>query len=209
MSGTTKQKIMDAALALFSERGYEAVSVGQIAQAVGIKAPSLYKHYPSKEAIRQAILEAMAEGYRAKAAALHIDGTDPGADAAVFSTVSEDSLVQMGKELFSYFLHDGYTKKFRKMLTLEQYSNPDSAAFYTRQYWEDPLSYQSAMLGLLAKAGLFRQADPKLMALQFYAPLYALLLLCDRQPQKEAEAMVLLESHIRQFSRLYRKEETR
>ena len=36
----TKQKILDKALELFSEYGYDSVSVGQIAQAVGIKAPS-------------------------------------------------------------------------------------------------------------------------------------------------------------------------
>ena len=47
----TKQKILDKALELFSSRGYDAVSVGEIAQAVGIKAPSLYNHLPSKQAI--------------------------------------------------------------------------------------------------------------------------------------------------------------
>ena len=35
----------------FSAQGYDAVSVGDIAKAVGIKAPSLYNHYPSKRAI--------------------------------------------------------------------------------------------------------------------------------------------------------------
>ena len=38
----TKKRIMEEALRLFSENGYDAVSVEQIAQAVGIKAPSLY-----------------------------------------------------------------------------------------------------------------------------------------------------------------------
>ena len=48
---TTKQKILNEALTLFSERGYNAVYVGDIAAAVGIKAPSLYKHYKSKKDI--------------------------------------------------------------------------------------------------------------------------------------------------------------
>ena len=42
---TTKQRILTEAVKLFSKEGYEAVSVDQIAKAVGIKAPSLYKHY--------------------------------------------------------------------------------------------------------------------------------------------------------------------
>ena len=53
----TKQKILDKALALFSSRGYDAVSVGEIAQAVGIKAPSLYNHFPSKQAIFDALVD--------------------------------------------------------------------------------------------------------------------------------------------------------
>ena len=47
----TKGRILSAALELFSKRGYEAVTVEQIAQAVGIKAPSLYKHFKSKRDI--------------------------------------------------------------------------------------------------------------------------------------------------------------
>ena len=47
----TKQRILLEALRLFSRKGYDAVSVEQIADAVGVKAPSLYKHYKSKQDI--------------------------------------------------------------------------------------------------------------------------------------------------------------
>ena len=53
----TKQRILEKSLELFSTKGYDAVSVGEIAKAVGIKAPSLYNHFPSKQAIFDAILE--------------------------------------------------------------------------------------------------------------------------------------------------------
>ena len=45
---STKEKILDAALTLFAENGYDGTSVEQIARFVGIKAPSLYKHYKGK-----------------------------------------------------------------------------------------------------------------------------------------------------------------
>lgn len=45
---TTKEKILKQALCLFAEKGYNALYVGEIASAVGIKAPSLYKHFKSK-----------------------------------------------------------------------------------------------------------------------------------------------------------------
>ena len=56
---TTKQRILTEAVQLFSKEGYEAVSVDQIAKAVGIKAPSLYKHYKNKRDIFDSILRIM------------------------------------------------------------------------------------------------------------------------------------------------------
>lgn len=48
---STKARIFEAAITLFSTEGYANVSVRQIAQAVGIQASSIYNHYPSKEDI--------------------------------------------------------------------------------------------------------------------------------------------------------------
>ena len=61
----TKQKILDKALELFFTQGYDAVSVGEIAEAVGIRAPSLYNHFPGKQEIFDAIIESTAAQYEA------------------------------------------------------------------------------------------------------------------------------------------------
>lgn len=200
---STKKRILDEALTLFSQKGYANVYVAQIAEAVGIKAPSLYKHYKSKQDIFNAILDEMKSSYDRQAALLNMDGSDAGADAAVFSEVSEDELVKMGLGLFMYFLHDEYAQKFRKMLTVEQFSNPELAELFTKQYAEHPLSYQSAMFAMLSSKGILKDCDPKVTALQFYAPMYMLLTMCDREPEREAELTALLEQHIRQFSIIY------
>ena len=204
---TTKQKILKEALNLFSEKGYNAVYVGDIANAVGIKAPSLYKHYKSKKEIFLAILEEMKERYDRQALALKIDGNDAGMDANIFSAVSEDQLVQIGIKLFLYFLHDDYASKFRKMLTIEQFRDEELSLLYQKQYVDDPLSYQAAMFSLLSAKGYLLQEDADIMALHFYAPIYMLLTVCDRQPERENEILQMIEQHIRQFNRLYSKEE--
>ena len=59
----TKQRILEAALDLFSDRGYETVSVEQLAARVGIKAPSLYKHFPSKQSILDSLIETISAQY--------------------------------------------------------------------------------------------------------------------------------------------------
>ena len=204
----TKSRILDASLTLFSEKGYHSVSVAEIADAVGIKAPSLYKHYKCKRDIFNGILTEMQVRYEKQTATLQLNGSNPSADAGIFSSVSEDSLIQMGIGLFTYFLRDDYVCRFRKMLTIEQFHDAELAALYTKQYTDDPLSYQSQILSMLGACGLFRNANTDVMALHFYAPLYLLLMLCDREPEREPEALLLLEQHIRQFNQIYKKENT-
>lgn len=202
----TKKKILDAALTLFSEKGYGNVYVGHIADAVGIKAPSLYKHYKSKQDIFDAILEEMKKSYEKQAGNLGMNGNSIDMDGNLFSTISEDKLVEIGTGLFLYFLHDDYTQKFRKMLTIEQFHNSELAGLYSKQYLDDPLQYQTGLFSLISTGGKLKQYDSNMMALQFYSPIYMLLTLCDRQPDREPEALQMLEQHIRQFSRVYKEE---
>ena len=203
----TKKRILDEALTLFSENGYGNVYVAQIAEAVGIKAPSLYKHYKSKQDIFNAILDEMKKSYEKQASMLNISGEDAVSDAEVYSDIGEDELVRMATGLFLYFLHDEYAQKFRKMLTIEQFRDSELAHLLTKEYADDPLSYQSAMFSMLCEKGVLRKYDPDVMALHFYAPIYFLLTVCDREPQREKESTELLKRHIRQFSRIYGKGE--
>ena len=203
----TKKRILDEALTLFSENGYGNVYVAQIAEAVGIKAPSLYKHYKSKQDIFNAILDEMKKSYDKQASMLNISGEDAVSDAEVYSDIGEDELVRMATGLFLYFLHDDYAQKFRKMLTIEQFRDSELARLLTKEYADDPLSYQSAMFSMLCEKSVLRKYDPDVMALHFYAPIYFLLTVCDREPQREKESTELLKRHIRQFSRIYGKGE--
>lgn len=80
----TKHRILDEALTLFAQKGYANVYVGEIAEKVGIKAPSLYKHYKNKQAIFDAIIDEMNKRYEKQAGVLNISGMNPSADASVF-----------------------------------------------------------------------------------------------------------------------------
>ncbi len=202
----TKKKILEEALKLFSEKGYSDVYVNDIAQAVGIKAPSLYKHYKNKEEIFKAILMELKESYTRQAAGIGIDGNSAPADAGIYTEVSEENLIEMGKNLFLYFLHDNHMKLFRKLLTLEQFHNSELSDLYSRQYFNEPLAYQTEIFKLLIITGKFKQTDPEIMALHFYAPIYTLLTVCDRQPNRESEALVMIEAHIKQFNQMYLEE---
>lgn len=202
----TKEKILDEALTLFSEKGYANVFVGDIADRVGIKAPSLYKHYKNKKAIFDAIIDEMNRRFTEQAKALQINGTDAEADAEIYRNLSEDKLLKLGRELFLYYLHDDYTRRFRKMLTIEQFHDKELAKVYSKLYVDDPLSYQGMLLGLMVSAGVLKTDNVDIMTLNFYAPIYYLLTICDREPEREEQSLKMLDEHIRQFDRLYGRE---
>lgn len=202
----TKEKILDEALTLFSEKGYANVFVGDIADRVGIKAPSLYKHFKNKQAIFDAIIDQMNRRFEEQAKAMNISGNDASIDASIYKSLSEDQLLKLGREFFLYYLHDDYNRKFRKMLTLEQFHDVDLAKVYSKLYVDDPLSYQRMLFGFMVTAGILKTDNVQIMTLHFYAPIYYLLTICDREPEREPEALKLLDEHIKQFDRIYGRE---
>jgi AcrR family transcriptional regulator len=56
-SETTRQKILDAAIDLFSAVGYAAAGLGEIIERAGMTKGALYHHFDSKEALATAIIE--------------------------------------------------------------------------------------------------------------------------------------------------------
>ena len=64
----TRESILSAALHLFARCGFEAASVSQIAEAVGLTKGALYRHFSSKRDLLDSILERMAQRVRARVA---------------------------------------------------------------------------------------------------------------------------------------------
>lgn len=52
----TSEAVLDAALTLFAQRGYHGTALSQIAEALGIRTPSLYNHMRSKQELLETII---------------------------------------------------------------------------------------------------------------------------------------------------------
>ncbi len=198
----TRQKILDKALELFSTRGYDAVSVGEIAEAVGIKAPSLYNHFPSKRAIFDAIVEATAAQYEADTDRIDIHVQNVTQDIPAFTEIAADALFEKVRQIFEYSLHDETISRFRRMMTIEQFRSPELAALYSRRYVERVVDYHAGIFRALIAAGEIPAEGPDALAMMYVAPVLTLVAICDRQPEREAECLAALEAHVRLFFRL-------
>lgn len=199
----TKNKILSAALELFSTCGYDAVSVGQIAKEVGIKAPSLYNHFPSKQAIFDALFEETEKKYDSATDAVSVHVGDSERDVSVFGEISEDALVQKVRSIFVYSLHDEAVSRFRRMMTIEQFRRPELAELYTKRYIDRMIAYHAGIFRGLIACGKLKNEDPQTLSVMYVSPIVTLLGVCDRQPEKEAECLEKLEAHVRLFFRIF------
>ncbi len=198
----TKQKILEKSLELFSARGYDSVSVGEIARATGIKAPSLYNHFPGKQAIFDALVESTAAKYEADTDKIHIHVQNVSQDIPLFTEITEDALFEKVRQIFAYSLHNETISRFRRMMTIEQFRSPELAAIYSRRYVERILDYHADIFRALIAAGEITAEDPDTLAMLYVAPVLTLIGVCDRQPERESECLEKLRRHVSLFFRM-------
>ena len=186
----TKRRILFEALRLFARDGYEAVSVESIAAAVGIRAPSLYKHYRSKRDIFDSILREMerrdAENAERFSLPTQTKETAPG----TYEGVSPEAITAFCELMFRYWTQDEFAAAFRRMLTVEQYRSEEMNALYHQYLGTGPLQYTADLLG------------SEEAALALYAPMHLLFGAADRADDPEEVCRMLarcLETWRRQY----------
>ena len=201
---STKQKILDAALDLFSTQGFDATSVSQIADEVGIRKASMYSHFASKQEILESLMQEIMKQYE-----WHSIFSETTGNKTSFLTDEEDlnvnSLTQIIIGQIRYILHEPQIAKVRKMLTIEQFRNPALARVQTKQNYTNVMNFFVGLIKLLITQQKLSDNDAEIMAAQLCLPVSVWLNLCDREPEREEEVMSLIERHVRQFFDIYQK----
>lgn len=202
---TTKERIMEEALTLFSTNGFKGTSVKSIADAVGIKDASLYKHFKSKQEILDTIVEHMKCRIAQISEELGLPTDDDMQKAiAVYSTFDENKLVELSKKVFLFYLKDSFVSRFWKMGNIEQFQNSTVYRVYNQFFLVDSINYQTELFSTLSKAKIFIKVDPQVMAMAFYSPIFFLLSKYSNSEGKEEEALKILDKQVREFYRIYK-----
>lgn len=191
---STKERILDEALMLFSENGYDGTSVEQIAEKVGIRAPSLYKHFKGKEDILNAIIDNAEARYEESFGSEKRIGRLP---------ESKEEFVRITLDRISFTMHDPMIRKIRKFLVQEQFRSERLAAITTKHQLDGLLGMYTKIIGGMMDNDLFKKDDPVLLATEVTAPVVLWIAKADRQPQYEQEIMDSIEKHIRHFCDVY------
>jgi AcrR family transcriptional regulator len=206
---TTKEKILYEALTLFSNFGYEAVTIREIAGAVGIKESSLYNHFKSKRDILDTIVRETFQRYEKTLESLQVPKTGDPNISDLYDGFSDEAFESLCTNIFLFYLKDDYISKLRRLLTIEQYGNPELGEIFRTTFIENILENQAKVLQQFIDDGRFIQGDAYTMALHFYAPVFLLLQKYDNNIKDEAQAIDELKRHVRQYNQLYRKQNRR
>ena len=193
---STKEKILDAALTLFAENGYDGTSVEQIANIVGIKAPSLYKHYKGKEDILNALIDSAEARYEEMFGSENNIGKLP---------QSQEEFIKVTMERISFTMLDPMIRKTRMLLVQEQFRNERISEATTRHQLDGVQRMFAKIIKGMMDEGMVVEDDPKLLAAELTAPAVLQIARSDRQPQCEEECMEYIEKHLRHFCKVYMK----
>jgi AcrR family transcriptional regulator len=199
---------MREALNLFSVKGYDAVSLRDIAAAVGIKESSLYNHFQNKQDIFDSIVAWCLARENEFFHAAHLIGDDrvffaDEAGAALYGNMTEDQFVETSGQVFEAVFADEIAVKLRRMLTIEQYRGEKQAELFRAVSFENSLAFQTQLFQSMIGAGSFKAGDPAMMALEFYAPIFLIFYRFDGDAEGVARAKELFMRHVRHFSQTY------
>lgn len=190
----TKDKILLAALDLFSEKGYDEASIDLIAKAVGIKGPSIYAHYKGKEEILDSLIAMMEQKYEEN-----------------FGNISNlkkipESLGEFKEECLrqiQFTMRDLQMQKVRRFCTKEQYRNAKIAALSTKHQLTENQNRYALILEKMMEKGMIRQFDANLLALELVAPVTLMIEIADREPERINEIWTQIKLHLSHFVNVY------
>lgn len=194
MAKDTKERILAAALDLFSKNGYAGTNIRELSESLGLVKSAMYRHFESKEEIWNSLLDEMIAYYDERFGSP--EHLPPIPD-------SLEDLVQMTLRMVSFTVRDERVVKTRKLLSIEQFRDERARALATKHFLTGLTEMFTQIFAAMMDKGLLRRDDPAMLAFAYTAPISALIHLCDREPEKTDAAIAQVEAFSRYFIKIH------
>ena len=194
MAKDTKERILAAALDMFSQNGYAGTNIRELTASLGLVKSGLYKHFESKEDIWNTLLDAMIAYYDERFGSP--EHLPPAPD-------SLEGLVAMTMQMVDFTIHDENVIKTRKLLTIEQFRDERARDLATKHFLTGLQNMFTPIFKDMMDKGLLRRDDPEMLAFAYTTPISALIHHCDREPEKTEETIARIEAFSRHFVKFY------
>jgi len=177
MAKDTRDRILMAALEMFSQNGYAGTNIRELTASLGLVKSSMYKHFKSKEDIWNTLLDEMIAYYNQR-----------------FGMVD-------------FTVHDERIVMTRKLLSIEQYRDERARELATKHFLTGLTEMFTHIFEGMMNKGLLRRDDPEMLAFAYTAPISALIHLCTREPEKTADAISQINAFSLHFIQVYRQDD--
>lgn len=155
----TKERIFDVSLDLFSEKGFDAVSVREIAREVGIRESSIYNHYKSKEAILDSIIDYFVS---------ELEQSSPPEEEMENLMETPELFFEIGGRAFLERMNAPNTEKVWRIISIELYHNEKIREFFKKELLETPLIAWEGVFTKMMEKGVIKPIDPKVLAQEYF-----------------------------------------
>lgn len=159
----TKQRLIDAAIELFHQKGYDHVTINEIAEAVNIKGSSVYNHFKNKQEIFNTLLEYFKE---------ELDGTR--IDEELMHTFLKmkdlQSVLDAMAQRFMAETNNPQVLKMWKILAIERHKNEEAQHFFQKFLIDDAIDYLTDIFSKLAENRFFESKyDNRTLATEYHS----------------------------------------
>ena len=176
----TKEKLLMTALNLFSKYGYDGVSISYLANELGVTKGALYRHYESKQAIFDEIIQRVVKNDKDVA----IKNDLPTEREGEYFVSSFDDFISFTLDQFSFYAIDEFGSAFRKMVMLEQFRNIEMIELYRGIFLTGPIEYTAKVFNSLINDKKLKGSDAEQMAREYYSSFFLYLSLSDYTSDK-------------------------
>jgi AcrR family transcriptional regulator len=195
----TKEKIFDAAVDLFAEKGYDRVSIRDIGRAVGITEAAVYRHYSSKDDILKAIFTYIESRIYPQAA-----------EGSVDALVEALPLQQILESTPRFMMADRYLAKITRIMLIEMYHNEKIGNYVRRELLERPVDETEALFRKLMEKGKVKPCDPRMLSTLYISLLvywyFEAFILDYSEPMNFERSGEIVNGRIRSFVDMFRAE---
>jgi AcrR family transcriptional regulator len=160
---TTKERIFDVALALFAQKGFDAVSMREIAEAAGIRKATLYYYFTTKDDILGQNFAYVMERWNLSKVGKWSDSAE--AEAQIVA-MGLDGFMAMASGVSTSFMGDPRMEKILRITFIELYHNEQMRNFMLSFFGAGPEFFESSF-AILMKHKLIKPSDPKVLAQEY------------------------------------------
>ncbi len=179
MANDTKKRILESALKMFSEKGYDGTNIRELSAELGLSKAAFYKHYESKEEIWQTVIDEMSKYY---------ENNFGSPDKIPVIPKTTEEFKALAIRLFNFTVNDKNIIMVRKILLREQFRDETVKKIATEHFNKGLEAIFEKIFTEMIKYGSIKESNPGLLSFSFVSPVSSLVHLCDREPDKKAEA---------------------